>query len=329
VICDEMAFWMDGETSTNPADEILAAVRPGLATTSGPLIAASSPHAKSGELYDAFRLHYGAQGDPAILVAKGTTREFNVTFSQAVVDRALLRDPAKNRAEYLAIFRDDVSAYVPRAAVLACVEEGCYERPRVPYSQYVAFVDCASGSGSDSMALCVAHRGSDERITIDAIREHRPPFSPAAAVAEYAALLKSYKITRVAGDKWGKGFVFEAFAQCGINYDDSAANKSEIYRDALGCINSGGVSLLDNERLVSQLVSLERSTPRGSNRDVIDHPRGGHDDVSNAVCGALVYLLDKRKVFAWWNLAGDTNDAAANERWRKEMYWSRYTNLIR
>jgi hypothetical protein len=36
-----------------------------------------------------------------------------------------------------------------------------------------------------------------------------------------------------------------------------------------------------------QLVSLERTCVRGG-RDKIDHPRGLHDDISNAAAGALV-----------------------------------------
>jgi hypothetical protein len=47
--------------------------------------------------------------------------------------------------------------------------------------------------------------------------------------------------------------------------------------------------LLDNQRLVNQLIGLERRTsPAG--RDRIDHGPGPHrhDDLANAVCGALV-----------------------------------------
>ena len=49
--------------------QLARAVRPGLATTGGPLIIASSPYARKGILWDAFRRHYGATGDKLILVA--------------------------------------------------------------------------------------------------------------------------------------------------------------------------------------------------------------------------------------------------------------------
>src|SRR5689334_10163551 len=63
--------------------------------------------------------------------------------------------------------------------------------------------------------------------------------------------------------------------------------KSELYRDLLPLINSGAVEILDNERLIAQLVSLERRTARGG-KESIDHAPGAHDDVANAVAGALV-----------------------------------------
>jgi hypothetical protein len=44
------AFWYVDTAYANPDVEILNAVEPGLATTGGPLILASSPHARRGVL---------------------------------------------------------------------------------------------------------------------------------------------------------------------------------------------------------------------------------------------------------------------------------------
>ncbi len=59
VIADEAAFWYSDEVSSNADTEILNACRPGLATTGGPLLIASSPYAKRGELWETHRKHYG------------------------------------------------------------------------------------------------------------------------------------------------------------------------------------------------------------------------------------------------------------------------------
>ena len=58
-------------------------------------------------------------------------------------------------------------------------------------------------------------------------------------------------------------------------------------RDVLPLINSGKVELLDLAKLEAQFVGLERRTARGG-RDSIDHAPGGHDDLVNAACGALL-----------------------------------------
>jgi len=51
-------------------------------------------------------------------------------------------------------------------------------------------------------------------------------------------------------------------------------------------MNSGQVRLLDNPRLLQQLVSLERRAARSGN-DIIDHPPNAHDDLANAVAGVV------------------------------------------
>ena len=54
------------------------------------------------------------------------------------------------------------------------------------------------------MTLAIAHKDLTSDLAIlDAIREIRPPFSPADAVAEFVSLLKTYRIEQVTGDHWG------------------------------------------------------------------------------------------------------------------------------
>lgn len=87
IVADEAAFWRN-EATANPDSEILAAARPMLATTNGPLIVVSSPYARRGEVYGAYKRDFGPNGDPLILVAKGASRTFNPTLSEHVVARA-------------------------------------------------------------------------------------------------------------------------------------------------------------------------------------------------------------------------------------------------
>ncbi len=125
---------------------------------------------------------------------------------------------------------------------------------------------------------------------VDAARERRPPFSPEDVVAEFAALLKAYRIGSVKGDRYGGEWPRERFRTHGIEYDLAEKPKSDLYRDVLPALNSGRVELLDNARQVTQLCSLERRTARGG-RDSIDHAPGAHDDVANVVAGVIVSAL--------------------------------------
>ena len=63
-------------------------------------------------------------------------------------------------------------------------------------------------------------------------------------------------------------------------------------------MNARACSLLDDDRLVWQLTSLERRVSRGVNRDDIDHPPGADDDLANAVAGALVLAQTRPAIVA-------------------------------
>ena len=138
------------------------------------------------------------------------------------------------------------------------------------------------------MTLGIAHK-EGYTVLLDAIREIKPPFSPEAAVAEFATLLRTYRISTVRGDKYAGEWVREHFRKQNIYYEHSDKAKSQLYLDFLPLLNATATRLLDDPRLVRQLVSLERRTGRSTGRDIIDHPPGLHDDVANAVAGAVVY----------------------------------------
>jgi hypothetical protein len=283
-LCDEVAFW-PSEDSASPDYEVLDALRPGMATVPGAmLLCASSPYARRGAMWDAYSRFYGKVDAPA-LVWKAPTLTMNPTVPRRVIDEAYERDPANAAAEYGAEFRTDVQSLVTREAVAACIKLGVYERKPDRARRYTAFVD-PSGGAADAFTMAVSHREGDT-VILDAVRERKPPFSPEAVVEEYSDFLKTYRITKVRGDRYAGEWPREQFRKRGINYEPSEKNRSELYLDMLPLINSGGVDLLDNDRLVTQLLGLERRTSRAG-RDSIDHSPGGHDDIANAVAGAIV-----------------------------------------
>jgi hypothetical protein len=108
-----------------------------------------------------------------------------------------------------------------------------------------------------------------------------------AVVADFCTTLASYGIGAVVGDRYAGEWPREQFSKRNVTYRPSERVKSDIYRDALPLLNSRKCQLLDIRRLISQLHGLERKTARGG-KDSIDHGPGAHDDVANAVAGAIV-----------------------------------------
>ena len=299
-LLDEVAFWRSDE-STNPDSEILSAIRPAMATVPGAvLLCASSPYAKRGVLYEAYRENFGRE-DAHALVWKADTLTMNPTVPRSVIDKAYERDPASAAAEYGAEFRNDIETFVAREVIERLVIPGRFELPPVDGRAYCAFVD-PSGGSSDSMTLAIAHHDEGGAV-LDALREVRPPFSPDAVVEEFASFLKRYRLHEVEGDRYGGEWPRERFNVHGIEYRCSEKPKSDLYRELLPIMNSAQCELLDNARLAAQLCSLERRTARGG-RDSIDHPPGAHDDLANVAAGALVRAGVGMSDIEVWNRFG-------------------------
>lgn len=287
VLCDEIAFWRTDDAA-EPDYAILDALRPGMATIpDSVLLCASSPYARRGALWDAFRRYWGKATGP--LVWKASTRDMNATVRQSIVDKAMERDQASATAEYMGEFRSDIEAFVTREVVEACVASGVFERPPMSAASYQAFVD-PSGGSNDAMTLAIGHR-ADEMSVLDAIRERKPPFSPEAVVVDFCNLLKSYGITEVTGDRYAGEWPREQFRKQGVTYKLSEKPRSDLYRDMLPVLNSGKADLLDSVTLLNQITGLERRVARGG-RESIDHPPNGHDDLANSVAGVLSCLAE-------------------------------------
>lgn len=295
-LCDEIAFWRTDD-SANPDRAILDALRPAMATVPGALlIGLGTPYRRAGALYEAHRDHFGKAGD--VLVVQADTRTMNPTVPKRVIERAYERDPASAAAEYGAEFRTDIEGFLSRDAIDAVVVPGRRELPPLEGVRYVAFCD-PSGGSRDSMTLAIAHHNAERRVVIDAVRERRPPFSPDAVVSEFADLLKRYRVEKVHGDRYGGEWPRERFREHGIEYVTADKTKSDLYLALLPEVNAGKVEILDVDRLVAQLASLERRTARGG-KDSVDHPPMAHDDMANAVAGVVALTSRRGRPVELW-----------------------------
>ncbi len=294
-LLDEIAFWR-AEDSANPDREVLEAIRPALATVPGSmLLAASSPYSRRGVLWSTHRAHFAKDGP--VLVWQAPTTTMNPTVSSRVVDDALARDATLAASEWLAQFRSDLESFVSRDAVEACIEPGIRERPRAANTRYGGFVD-PSGGRADAFTLAIGHKDGDV-VVLDCLRERHPPFDPSSAVREFAETLRDYGLATVSGDRYAGEWPVSEFRSHGIAYQASERPKGDLYRELLPLINSRRAELLDHPKLVAQLCGLERRVGRGG-RDAIDHPPGAHDDLANAMAGALMLAVGRQRLPLVW-----------------------------
>jgi hypothetical protein len=288
-IFDEVSIWRD-EVSATPDVEVYTAVLPSLARTGGMLIGISTPYRKLGLLWQKYRDHFGVDGDD-ILVVQGPALAFNPTLDFAAIAAARAADPLKAGAEWDAIFRADIGAFLDDETVDRAIgHDRPLELPPQDGIIYIAFVDAAAG-GADAYTICIGHKVGDDFV-IDVVRGTRGKYDPRVVTKEYADLCRAYHVTKVTGDAYAKDWVQGEWRNLGFEYVPSSKVKSDIYLEAMPLFMRGVVQLPNLPRLARELRLLERRTHR-SGKDIVVHPDNEHDDHANVVCGVL-WQLDHR-----------------------------------
>ncbi len=292
-ILDELAFFQDRETSANPTAEIVAALTPAI-LPGGLLLGISSVYGRAGYLWQQGERHFGREGD--VLFWRAPTLTMNPTFSREKVERERAKDPAKAAREYDSVESEDITAlYSSEAVDAALAERG--DLPFVAGVRYRAFVD-PSGGRRDSAALAIAHREKDGRAVVDLAVERRAPHDPHKVAAEFAGLLKAYRLDRVTGDRYGGEWPVQAYKKHGITYSLAEQTASEMYLAALPLFSGGLLELPGSDRLRGQLVSLlRRTTTAGRDQVIAGQGDGSHADLANAAIGAAVLSQDRKR---WW-----------------------------
>ena len=315
VIVEEAAF-LPTEAAANPDVELLNAVRPALARVEGSLLAVvSSPYARRGVLYRAYQ-RYRGQGDGPVVFVQAPTLQLNPTFDASAIARAYDEDPASAAAEYGAEFRGDVEQFLTLEVLEAAIVAGRRELAPCLDLDYFAFLDFSGGAGTDASTVAIAHAEMREGRAVgvlDAVREVRPPFSPAAVCQEFAALIRSYGLFTARADRYAGAFVTEQMQLHDVSVYPSAWTKSQIYAELAPRFYSRVLELPDVPRLTLQLGALERRVG-SAGRDAVDHPPGGHDDVANAACGALAEAFKHAPVFGT-----ERGQAVTSERQRRQL----------
>jgi len=139
------------------------------------------------------------------------------------------------------------------------------------------------------MTLAVAH-GQEKKVILDALLEFIPPFDPGLVIQEIAELSGQYRIRKITQDRHAIAWIANDFKPYGIEVEISDKTKSQIYEHFAVAMNKHQVELLDNKRLKDQIINLQKYLKPGG-MVKIDHISGQHDDIINAVAGAVTLAV--------------------------------------
>lgn len=286
----EVAYFRS-DTGINVDREIIASVRRGQATVPKPrTVKASSPYARTGEVWREFQTCYGVEDAPT-LVWRAESKLMNPSISDEFLADEERRDPEIYRRNYLAEFTESITAMYPEDAITPNIVVGRRELPPTPGLHCEAFLDSAEGTGRERTAVSIGYYDTEtKRIVVSCLQWWSPPFHPGSVIAQVADLVKRYGCHTITGDRLSRGFVQEAFADHAITYKLSPMDKSSLFLEMLPRLKAGQIDLLDVPELLRELRGLERRTRGAGQKDRVDHTPGGFDDIANAVAG-LVALL--------------------------------------
>lgn len=288
VVVDEAAFvGSDVDGAAVHDAEVVAALTPGLVTTGGPLLIASTPWARRGYFHDLVSANHGKlSGDVLAVVAP--TWAINPTVTEAST-RALATDARRWRREFGAEALDVTeSAFDPQLVGGAVRAGDAGAEPERGFT-YCAGYDHSRLRG-DHAVLVIGHRearpakyGSRERYVVDRVVTWSPGHDPARQLSELADHCLAFGISRLVADQYDHPHVASALADRGIVVDRASTTNADRERELefmLAAFETGRVSLPDHALLVRELthdVVVER-LPGGRVRVHARAGQGRHDD---------------------------------------------------
>jgi hypothetical protein len=294
IVCDEIGFWASDEDAANPADEVLAALRPGMASVrNAKLIKISTPFTKSGVLWEEFQ----QRGELDYPVWQVTTFEMNPTITPQMVESERQHSEEKYRREYLAQFTDSISSWIPSEILNPCIARGRRQLPRQHGLNYVAAIDPASRG--HNFALVILHQVPDGTVVVDLVRiwtgSAKVPLPFEGVLNEIKSILESYGINSAVGDQFNCDAIQQYLQRIGITYNVNVfgpQTRAQLFSGLKHLMVQGKIEILDDKALLQQLRNL---TEERSERGQIDiRPSSGKDDQAVALALAASEVVKWR-----------------------------------
>ncbi len=290
-VCDELGFWSDEDTAANPAEEVIAALMPGMATVrNSKLVKISTPFRKDGVLWREFQ----QRAELDFAVWQLSSQEMNPTISSSILERERDRSAERFRREFLAEFTDSVSGWIVPELLDPCIVRGRTELPYTSDGIFVAVADPAFVR--DDFALAILSRRDDGRIVVHRVARwsgtKAAPLGHEDVLGQVKSILSEYQLNSLIGDRHCYDLIRQLLDRLGIHYQKynfDARSRPEIFANLRYLLSQRKIELLDNPDLLRQLRSLqEHRTDRG--QVDIRPAGGGKDDLAVAVALAASEL---------------------------------------
>jgi hypothetical protein len=267
IVCDEVAFWADGVDRSNPAEEVLTALRPSMACVRNPkLVKISTPFWKGGLLWREFQ----RRSENDFPVFQLPTEVMNPTVQASWLEQQKRRlGEEEFSREYLAQFTDTINSWVPAEMLDSCIIRGRKELPPLSDVLYVPALDPATRG--DDFAFAVLHRSPDGMIVVDYLATWRgTPSAPVLferVLPEIKGTLDYYGISSASGDQYCCDAISQALLRLGIEYEIipfSSKTRRMIFSNLKHLIIQEKIELLDHAESLQQLRILrEEKSDRG------------------------------------------------------------------
>ncbi len=297
-VADECARWRDDELGANPAKEVLASLRPAMATMpNAHEFLSSSPFAKMDAHYHYFEMGNTSEQN----VAFGPTWKANPTLTVARC-KALEPDEQTFRREYEAIpmENEDSQSFDAQAIDLAMT------LPPWPqdYAKYGDYTTAGADFAftSDWSALCVAHR-TDNHYRVGELDVLKPkpgaPLRPSEVCSRFAQVLRRHNLKGVVADGHYKESIVEHLGDAGLAFLDAPSRPVVSYVRARTLLYQGLLALPKDPSLREDFLKIQsRPTPSGTISIQLPRGReGGHADLVSAIVLAVYQRggMEKRK----------------------------------
>ncbi len=288
-IYDEVDFW--SQEGPHMAEEVIASLKPAMLSIPGAMeILISSPYTPLGILHKRFQEDWGKDSDD-VLVWKAPSLIMNPTLSEAKIAKAIAADPDRARSEYEAEWRIGVASAFDPVLIDQAVRTDPMVIPPQPSVRYRYAVDTA-GLGQSEFTWSVSH-WENNRIIIDLIngrgRRWLRGVNLEGTVRACCEEVRRYGALEVMGDRYASEWPPEAFRREGMGYTVAEKSKSDLYLELVPLFLAGKIEIPADSELIRQLKLLQRRTGT-QGRDIIEKPKGSHDDRSNVIAVAVAAL---------------------------------------